>query len=220
MAKARIKREKNWKDGVVTFTDLGTEKTLACNCDTLFPMYNMSVAEAIEHLQLIEDGETPVYGEVPKRGICHFLNAKVGDSASDPDDDAIDQMVATNTALEEGRWSLKGDGTGAGGRISDVITALFNLAIENGEDVTEVMVADWFNGLPDEGAADVGQGSKKSWKAKAHVQVEVQNIRDARTKARKTKLKAQAKSEGTFSLGLPAAETSDDDSEEGTEEGE
>ncbi len=204
MAKARIKREKNWAAGNVTFTDIGSGDTLTCDCEDLFTFYGMDVAAAIAYLESIEDRETPVLNEVQKRGICHLINAKVGDSAADPNDSAVDQMNVTWDALKAGNWSTRGDGTGAGGRISDVIAALFNLAVQNGQDVTESQVADWFNGLPDD-----GDESKKSWKSRADVGVEIQNIRDARAKARKAKLKAKAKTETPFNLELPATETAE-----------
>ena len=115
MSKPRIKREKKWEAGEVVFTDLNTKDTLTCDMAELFPFYNMDVAAAIDYLGSLETPEAPVLGEVQKRGICHMVNAKVGDSASDPNDSAVDQMDAVWGALKDGNWG-RASGTGAGGR--------------------------------------------------------------------------------------------------------
>lgn len=168
MAKKRIDRKFDVETGVHTFTELATEESLQCDVTRIFPNY----AEM---------------SEVGKRLVGHAINAKVGDSAADPEKPTMEQLRATWDTLLDGKWTSRGDGTGVGGRISDVVTALFNLAIAAGKEVTEQAVADWYGGKSDD--------EKKTWRNKADVQLEVQNIRDKRAKERKKALQKKAQSE-------------------------
>ena len=168
MAKA-LKRELNIETGIATFTEVANGEVLECDVNRIFPMF-------------------ADFNELQKRLVMQTVNNKVGDSGADKDKPKIPQLRETWDNLLEGKWTGRGDGTGGGGgRISDVVTALFNLMTTAGKDATEQQVAEWFAGLSDE--------EKKDWKTRASVQVEVQNIRDKRNAERKKALKKKAAEE-------------------------
>ena len=58
----------------------------------------------------------------------HGLNAKVGDSAADPDADAFTQLVSTWDQLVGGTWNVRG--SGGGSRVTVLAEAMF--ATQNG----------------------------------------------------------------------------------------
>ncbi len=128
MAKARIKREQNVDAGTVTFTELATGDQLVCDASVIYPMY-------------------PDFDDIQRHGVTHFINAKCGDSASDPLTPAIPQIKAIWESLTVAKvWSQRGEGTGIGG-ITDTVTAVHRVlvALGNKVEVEEVAsaVATW-----------------------------------------------------------------------------
>lgn len=89
MSKKRINREKDFEKGVVVFTHLESGKSLTCNIS--------EVPSSIHNSLLV-----------------HAVNAKVGDSAADPNVDAMAAMEATWAQLKEGVWAARSGGEGAG----------------------------------------------------------------------------------------------------------
>lgn len=87
MAKKRINREKNFENGTVTFTVIETGQSLVCDLS--------KVPQAIQNHLLV-----------------HAINAKVGDSAADPNTDALEAMQKTWEQLCAGEWNARGTGEG------------------------------------------------------------------------------------------------------------
>ena len=87
MAAKRIDRKIDVETGNVTFTVLDTGKFLVVNVNELSD-------------------------EIRTRIVMHGLNAKVGDSAADPETDAYTALVSTWDQLKEGSWNVRGSGAG------------------------------------------------------------------------------------------------------------
>ena len=105
MAAKRIDRKIDVETGNVTFTVVETGKVLVVNAN-----------------DLSED--------IRNRVLMHGLNAKVGDSAADPEGDAFDLLASTWNQLKDGTWNTRGSG-GAGPRVTVLAEAMF--ATQNGE---------------------------------------------------------------------------------------
>ena len=103
MAAKRIDRKIDTVTGNVTFTIVETGKSLVVNANDLPE-------------------------EIRTRIILHGLNAKVGDSAADPDVDALEQLVSTWDQLLAGTWNVRGGGGAA--RVTVLAEAMF--ATQNG----------------------------------------------------------------------------------------
>lgn len=104
MAKKRINREKNVETGVVTFTNIADGQTVECDVKQIFPQY----AEL---------------SDVQRQAVMHAINAKVGDSAADPNADAVEAMKSTWANLVNGEWNTRSAGEG-GTRITQLAKAL------------------------------------------------------------------------------------------------
>ena len=87
MSAKRIDRKIDVETGDVTFTIVETGKTLVVNAN-----------------------ELP--DEIRTRVVMHGLNAKIGDSAADPEVDAFVQLSSTWEQLREGTWNVRGGGGG------------------------------------------------------------------------------------------------------------
>ncbi len=147
MAKARIKREVNIETGVVTFTELATGDVILCDANVLYPMYD-------------------TFNDIQRKGVGHFINAKCGDSASDPLTPAIPQIKATWAAIcgtvgdgSDGIWSQRGDGVGGAG-ITDTVTAVHRVLVALGNEVAvedvATAVASWKELPPTDAGAEKG----------------------------------------------------------------
>lgn len=162
MAQRRIKRTVNVESKAVSFEADG--QTYICSLSDL-------PADMVTRLAL------------------HGLNAKVGDSASDPNDNAIEQMRKTWGELLEGNWSARGtsDGTSAVKR-SPLFKALMALATAAGKPVSEETIVEKINGLDKE----------QRKKTLAHPQIAAKiaeiNAQEAAEKAKKTKQAAKGAS--------------------------
>lgn len=167
MAKKRIDRNIDTDAGVVTFTELASGESLVCDLNVLFPAY----AEMTD---------------IQKRLVAHAVNAKVGDSAADPTKDTIPQLRATYETLVGGAWGSRGDGSGGGGkRITDLVTAVFNVMLPDQPSLTEEAVA--------EAVANWSDDKKKEVRDDPRVAAELESIRTERAKARLKAKKAAAK---------------------------
>lgn len=94
MAKKRIDREKNIESGTVTFTVIETGAKLECDVTKLFPQY-------------------ADFSEVQRQAVIHAINAKVGDSAANPKEDALTVMTSTWENVLAGDWNVRGTGEGS-----------------------------------------------------------------------------------------------------------
>lgn len=155
MAAKRIDRNINLDAGIVTFTELSTAETLACNIAELFPMY----------------GD---FTETQKRMVAHAINAKCGDSASSPNDPAIPQIRDTWNMVLAGDWSARGDGGGT--KQSDLALAVFATMVARGNDVTQDAVNDAVSGWTDD--------AKKAARNDTDVKRELSKIKTQRQVAR------------------------------------
>ena len=168
MAKARIKRDKDWEGGRVTFTEIASGDTFVADVTQFFPNF-------------------AGLSEVAKRLAVHSVNAKVGDSASDPDDPAIPQIKSTYDELVAGTWSQRGEG-GGGSRITILSEAVYNIMVRYGKTMPDgnaptleavgEIVSDWLD------------EKKKEYRVRKDVNAEMLEIRNARDAA---KLKAARK---------------------------
>lgn len=96
--KRRIGREINDTTGLVTFTVLDGGATL-----------------------VVDPKKYPA--AIQARLLAHGVNAKVGDSAADPEEDAMEALTATHEQLLAGNWAQHGGG-GGGPRLGELIAAI------------------------------------------------------------------------------------------------
>ena len=96
MAQRRINRTVDFEKKTVTFGIVGSDDTLT-----------VSVAELPK--------------EMVTRAILHGLNGKIGDSAADPDTDALGAMQVVWDNVKAGNWNVRGSG---GPRITVLAEAL------------------------------------------------------------------------------------------------
>ena len=97
MSAKRIDRNIDVETGNVTFTVVGTGEVLTVNANELSK-------------------------EVQTRVMMHGLNAKVGDSAADPEANAMTQLISTWEQLKSGTWNVRGSG---GARVTVLAEAMF-----------------------------------------------------------------------------------------------
>ena len=98
MAAKRIDRNIDLEAGTITFTVVESGQSVTVNAG-----------------ELSEDIRTRV--------LMHGLNAKVGDSAADPEVDALTQLASTWDQLREGVWNTRGGGGAA--RVTVLAEAMF-----------------------------------------------------------------------------------------------
>ena len=125
MAAKRIDRKIDLETGNVTFTIVETGKSLVVNASELSE-------------------------EIRNRIVMHGLNAKVGDSAADPDADAHTQLASTWEQLKEGTWNTRGGGGAA--RVTVLAEAMF--AVQNG-DLTLDAIVDLLEAMSKEQRRDI-----------------------------------------------------------------
>ena len=154
MAKMRIKREKNFDGGSVTFTVLETGKTLTCD---------------------VKDVPETIIGSL----LVHAINAKVGDSAADPNADAMEVMTATWKQLCEGTWAARSGGDGAG-KTTQLAQALVRVT---GEDLEAVNAK----------LADMSEDQKKDLRKHEQVKAAIDAIKLENQQAAAKKSAATAK---------------------------
>lgn len=130
MSKKRIDRKVNVESGAVTFTVLDTGKVLAANISD-FP------------------------DAIVRRLVLHGINAKVGDSAANPDVDAYEALSSTLEQLKAGTWNVKG--AGGASRVTILAEAIARVKNKSTEEVMETFDAQE-EALSEEGF--------KAWKAK------------------------------------------------------
>jgi len=154
MAKARIKREKDFENGSVTFTVIETGKSMTVNVNDYSD-------------------------EIKNKLLVHAVNAKVGDSAADPKEDALAAMVKTHEQLAAGNWSSRGEGTG-GAKTTLLLEAMQRVF----PDRSEEEIREKLDSMSDEQVADL----------KKHPQVveHTAKIRAERAAAKAKKSKAAA----------------------------
>lgn len=104
MPKARINRDRNVENGIVTFTEIASGESVTCDVTEIFPGY-------------------ADFNEVQKQAILHAINAKVGDSAADPKESACDAFRRVWSQLKEGVWNARGSGDG-GSRVTVLAEAI------------------------------------------------------------------------------------------------
>ena len=125
MAAKRIDRKIDIETGNVTFTVVATGEALTVNASELSE-------------------------EVRNRVVIHGLNAKVGDSAADPEVDAMAQLVSTWDQLKSGTWNVRG--TGGGARVTVLAEAMF--AAQSG-DLTLDEIVDKLEAMSKEQRRDI-----------------------------------------------------------------
>ena len=162
MAAKRIDRQIDVETGNVTFTVMDSGKALVVNASELSE-------------------------EIRTRVLMHGLNAKVGDSAADPEVDAFTQLVSTWDQLVGGTWNVRG--SGGGSRVTVLAEAMF--AIQNG-DLTLDDIVDRLEAMSKEQRRDIP-------KKYAKVKLAMDEIKLKRA-SEKTKLskKAAAKDESNI----------------------
>jgi hypothetical protein len=109
MPKKRIDRSLDLGNGSVTFTDVASGEAVVA--DILALVGGKKVYEILP--------------EIAQRLLLHGANGKFGDSAADPNVDAIPQIKATIEQVTSGTWNAKG--TGSGPKISINVLALFEV---------------------------------------------------------------------------------------------
>ena len=87
MSKRRINRTVDFDKQTVTFGVVGTDDALI-----------IAIADLPEEMRV--------------RAILHGLNGKVGDSAADPETDAMSAMQSTWDNVKAGNWNVRGGGGG------------------------------------------------------------------------------------------------------------
>ena len=125
MAAKRIDRKIDPASGDVTFTVVGTGETLTVNAKAL------SI-------------------DIQTRVVMHGLNAKVGDSAADPNVDAMKQLVSTWDQLVAGSWNTRGGGGGP--RVTVLAEAMFE--VQSG-DLTLDQIVDRLEAMSKEQRRDI-----------------------------------------------------------------
>ena len=88
--------------------------------------------------------------EIQTRISTHGLNAKVGDSAADPEVDAMTQLVSTWDNLKSGTWNTRGSGSGP--RVTVLAEAMF--VAQNG-DLTLDQIVDKLDAMSKEQRRDI-----------------------------------------------------------------
>lgn len=152
MAKKRINRDKT--ETGVTFTVIETGETLTCDVSAL-------PKEIIPNL------------------LVHAINAKVGDSAADPTQNALEAMTNTWNQLVEGIWNAKGSG-GSGPKVTQLAEALSRVTGQDMDTVTAKL-------------ADMTDEQKKGLRKHAQVKAALSEISKERAAEKAKRDKAQAK---------------------------
>ena len=158
MAAKRIDRKIDVVTGDVTFTVVDTGKFLVVNAS-----------------ELSDDIRTRV--------LMHGLNAKVGDSAADPEADAFTQLVSTWDQLKAGTWNTRGGGGAA--RVTVLAEAMF--ATQNG-DLTLDEIVDRLEAMSKEQRRGIPQKYAK-------VKASMEEIKAVRATAKSKAAKAAAKAD-------------------------
>ena len=112
MSAKRIDRKIDLEAGTVTFTVVATGETLVAD-------------------------QSKLPSDMHMRAVLAGLNAKVGDSAADPNVDAFTQMTAIRDQLEAGNWNARG-GDGGASRVTLLAEAMF--AVQKGDLTLDDMV--------------------------------------------------------------------------------
>ena len=147
MAKRRINRTVDFDKQTVIFGVVGSDDTLI-----------VSVAELPQ--------------EMVTRAILHGLNGKIGDSAADPDTDALTAMQVVWDNVKAGNWNVRGTG---GARITVLAEALAQVTgqeLDTVVDKLESMSVEERRALPKKyakvkAAMDTIKASRAQVKAKA-----------------------------------------------------
>ncbi len=170
MPQKRINRKKDYETGVVTFTVMESGEELVCEVEKVFPGYGKMTSIA-QHLAV------------------HAVNAKVGDSAADPNSgSSLAAMTTTWDQLVSGEWSARGEGGSGGARVTVLAEAIAKI---KGLDVAEVAAK----------LAEYDDETKKGLRKNAKVKAAIAEIQATRTKAKaKAAAKAAAESEEDFQL--------------------
>lgn len=153
MAKARIKREKDFDNGNVTFTVLESGATLECKISDL-------PQEIITKLAI------------------HGMNAKVGDSAADPNTDALEQMTSVWEQLKAGEWNVRSGGDGSP-RVTQLAEALVRATGQNMETVVSKL-------------GEMSDDQKKDLRKHPDVAAAIEDIKLEKAKAKAKAAKAAA----------------------------
>ena len=149
MAKRRINRTVDFEKQTVTFGVVGTDNTLVVGVADLTP-------------------------EMVTRAILHGLNGKVGDSAADPETDALASMQTVWDNIKAGNWNVRGGG-GGGPRVTVLAEALAQVTgqeLDAVVDKLEGMSAEERREIPKKyakvkGAMDAIKAARATEKAKA-----------------------------------------------------
>ena len=111
MAKQRIKREKDFEKGTVSFTVLDTGDS-----------FGVKVSDLPE--------------EIKTALLVHGINAKVGDAAADPKVDPMAAMQSVWEQLKSGTWAARSAGDGTG-RVTVLAEALQKVTGQPMDDVQD-----------------------------------------------------------------------------------
>ena len=148
MAAKRIDRNIDLETGNVTFTVVDTDKALVTN-----------PGDFIAHTS---DEIKTFLGDIGWRMLLHATNAKIGDSAANPEIDAYVAMVSTYDQLKDGTWNVRG--TGGGTRVTVLAEAMF--AVQKG-DLTLDQVVDHLDAMSKEKRREI---PKKYAKVKSEME--------------------------------------------------
>lgn len=151
MAKKRINREKDFDKGTVKFTVQETGEELTCSV-----------------------GEVPK--EIVQHLLVHAINAKIGDAAADPKQNAMEAMTGVWDQLKSGEWNARSGGGGAT-RTTVLAEAVSKVT---GRDLEEVKIM----------LAEKSDDEKKELRQHAQVKAAMSAIQAERAKV---KAKAEAK---------------------------
>lgn len=162
MAKAKINRVHDAESGVSTFTMVESKELVECNSIVLLgPVGVVPTAEVLKR-------NAEYWSKLPlivRRLVQHGINAKVGDSASDPKD-GIKVMQTAWQGLVEGKWS-QGGGRGASLDPLDVAIKTETIKqIQNRRGGTQLAAKEFFTNAESPEAAFRGACSKDIPRAK------------------------------------------------------
>lgn len=112
MAQKRIDRKKDLATGSVTFTNLENSESTTYSVDDVFGKGAWAALGALSN------------GAMAQQAMLHSLNAFGGDAAADKTVDAISAINARVQSVMDGNWTMRGEGSGSGPRVTVVDQAV------------------------------------------------------------------------------------------------
>ena len=154
MAKQRIKREKDFEAGTVTFTVMESGESLTVNV-------------------------SDISGDLTNHLLVHAINAKVGDAAADPKVDAMEAMTNVVGQLKEGTWTAKsGGGAAKTTMIAEALVRVTGQALEDVNAKLETLSEDELKDLKKNGQVKSAMADITAERAKARAKAAAKSAGD------------------------------------------